>query len=114
MRAQAPVKARLKRTISRPWTYRLIEITNVQSARVVWNCDEQAVGYAAQKWGIVENGVGKQIRGVMVMPGKQKQPFRRSCVMRWALAVIATLMIAGVPAAMAAKKDMKDAPKPAA
>jgi hypothetical protein len=34
--------------------------------------------------------------------------------MRWALAVIATLMIAGVPAAMAAKKDMKDAPKPAA
>lgn len=34
--------------------------------------------------------------------------------MRWALAVIATLMIAGVPAAMAAKKDMKDAPGKAA
>jgi len=30
--------------------------------------------------------------------------------MRWALALIATLMIAGVPAAMAAKKDMKDPP----
>ncbi len=36
--------------------------------------------------------------------------------MRWALAVIATLMIVGVPAAMAAKKDKdtKDYPRPAA
>ena len=36
--------------------------------------------------------------------------------MRWAIAVIATLMLAGVPAAMAAKKDKdtKDYPRPAA
>jgi len=34
--------------------------------------------------------------------------------MRWAFALIATLMIAGVPAAMAAKKDMKDPPGRAA
>jgi len=41
--------------------------------------------------------------------------------MRWAFALIATLMIAGVPAAMAAKKDLamkdkdtKDYPRPAA
>src|SRR4051812_5888091 len=50
----------------------------------------------------------------MVMPGKHEQSFRRSCVMRWALALIAAFMIAGVPAMSAkkelAKKDMKDAP----
>src|SRR4051812_32530647 len=34
--------------------------------------------------------------------------------MRWALALVASLMIVGVPAAMAAKKDMKDAPGKAA
>ncbi len=34
--------------------------------------------------------------------------------MRWVLALIATLMLAAVPAAFAAKKDMKDAPGRAA
>jgi hypothetical protein len=34
--------------------------------------------------------------------------------MRWALALIAMFVIAGVPAAMAAKKDMKDPPGKAA
>jgi hypothetical protein len=55
----------------------------------------------------------------MVMSRENEQLFRRSFVMRWALALIATLMIVGVPAAMAAKKDlakkdMKDAPGRAA
>ena len=34
--------------------------------------------------------------------------------MRWAIAIVATLMLAAVPAALAAKKDMKDAPGKAA
>src|SRR4051812_39767288 len=46
----------------------------------------------------------------MVVPGKHEHLFRRSCVMRWVLALTATLMLAAVPAAMAAKKDMKDPP----